>query len=87
MDYKGCLRISIRNASDKIFVNFTDTGGGISKELQSKIFEPFYSTKPKGEGSGLGLDICKKIIDKHNGEIELSSEESGTTFTIILPKK
>ena len=50
------------------------------------IFEPFFTTKAAGEGSGLGLDICKKNIDKHDGRIEVeSSVGTGTVFTVVLP--
>lgn len=87
MNYHGTLKISVKNVqNNKISIAFTDTGRGIPKELQKKIFEPFYTTKPKGEGSGLGLDICKNIIDKHNGEMTLKSKNNETTFTVTLPK-
>lgn len=50
-------------------VSVGDTGGGIPEEIRDRIFNPFFTTKPAGEGSGLGLDICKKIIEKHGGSI------------------
>jgi signal transduction histidine kinase len=50
-----------------------------------KIFEPFFTTKPAGEGSGLGLDIVKKILEKHQGNIEVESVPGKTTFTVFLP--
>ena len=58
----------------------------MSEEVKAKIFAPFFTTKRAGEGSGLGLDIVKKIIDKHQGRIEVESEVGrGTTFSIFLP--
>ncbi|MFP4058749.1 MAG: ATP-binding protein [Candidatus Brocadiia bacterium] len=63
-----------------------DTGGGIAEEELSRIFEPFYTTKPAGEGTGLGLAVAKRIVDFHNGHIEVESTVGkGTTFTIQFP--
>ncbi len=61
-------------------------GCGIPEEIRGKIFDVFFTTKPAGVGSGLGLDIVKKIIDKHQGRIDLKSEVGvGTTFSVYLP--
>jgi PAS domain S-box-containing protein len=68
-----------------IVVQITDSGCGISKKIQNRIFEPFFTTKPSGEGSGLGLDIVKKIVDKHQGSIEVESRPGKTTFSVWLP--
>jgi signal transduction histidine kinase len=86
MDYKGKLTIKARKIDDAICVSISDTGSGISPEIGSRIFEPFYTTKKSGEGSGLGLDIAKKIVDKHQGRIYYESEPGkGTTFYVELP--
>ncbi len=69
----------------QVRVAITDTGEGISPEIQEKIFAPFFTTKPSGEGNGLGLDIVRKIIAKHHGEIRVQSRPGHTTFTILLP--
>jgi CheY-like chemotaxis protein len=69
-------------------VNIADSGGGISKELQLKIFDPYFSTKRRGaqKGMGLGLAICHTIIQKHGGAIAVESEPGvGTTFRLLLP--
>jgi two-component system, NtrC family, sensor kinase len=66
-------------------VQIMDSGIGIEPENKQKIFSPFYTTKPQGEGIGLGLYISKTIIDEHNGKIEFESEKNKTVFTILLP--
>jgi hypothetical protein len=65
----------------------TDTGVGISQEVQRHLFEPFYTTKAPEKGTGLGLAICYGIITQAGGEISVSSAVgAGTTFTILLPR-
>jgi signal transduction histidine kinase len=66
-------------------VQIMDSGIGIETENKQKIFSPFFTTKPQGEGIGLGLYISKTIIDEHNGQIEFESEKNKTIFTILLP--
>ena len=85
MNHKGILKISTQEASDHLIVAISDSGSGIPPEVQSQIFEPFYTTKPLGEGSGLGLHICRQIIEKHQGTIEVESQSGQTTFTVSLP--
>ncbi|AOY79864.1 response regulator [Moorena producens JHB] len=85
MDSKGTLTIDVRKQDDQIKVSFTDSGKGIPPEVIPKIFQPFFTTKPPGEGSGLGLDIVKKIVDKHQAQIEVESGPGKTTFTVMLP--
>lgn len=85
MNNQGILIIDTMQEQQMVKVSITDNGQGIPLEIQNKIFEPFFTTKAKGEGSGLGLDIVKKIVDKHQGTIELHSQPGQTTFTISLP--
>ncbi|MDY6785151.1 MAG: response regulator [Cyanobacteriota bacterium] len=85
MDGKGSLTFNIVERGDKIQVSVTDSGKGISPEILPKIFQPFFTTKPSGEGSGLGLDIVRKIVEKHQGTIEVDSQPGQTMFTVILP--
>ena len=84
--YEGKLTVSTRRAGDEALISFADTGCGIPPENLDKIFEPYFTTKPPGEGTGLGLYVCRNIITKHHGTIEVESEVGvGTTFTIRLP--
>ncbi|MDM8561005.1 ATP-binding protein [Candidatus Parabeggiatoa sp. HSG14] len=85
MDNKGTLQIESLIQDNQVILKFTDSGQGISDKIKVKIFEPFFTTKPAGEGNGLGLDIVKKIIEKHEGRIEVESQPGKTTFTIFLP--
>ena len=75
----------IAEPCEAVQIAITDTGTGIPEEIQQRIFEPFFTTKAAGEGSGLGLDIAKKIIDKHGGCIMVDSVPGKTTFTVTLP--
>ena len=71
---------------EKVLITIRDNGTGISKEDLDKIFDPFYTTKKIGEGSGLGLSITYGIIEKHNGKIDVNSVlGKGTEFKIELP--
>jgi two-component system, NtrC family, sensor kinase len=87
MKNKGKIDIIVRrNLPDKtISVLFHDSGPGIPIEIIDKIFEPFYTTKNAGEGSGLGLHICKQIIDKHSGDIKILPVSEGACFEVVIP--
>ncbi len=86
MTSKGTLEIGIKKVENSIEVSIKDSGSGMPEAIKPKIFDAFFTTKPEGEGSGLGLDIVKKIIDKHEGTIGFESEEGkGTTFWVRLP--
>ena len=74
------------NGDGRCEMDIIDTGSGIPQEIQEKIFEPFYTTKAEGQGTGLGLPIVKDIIEKHKGRIRIESEQGkGTKVTISLP--
>ncbi|MEG3840994.1 ATP-binding protein [Microcoleus sp. herbarium14] len=85
MDNQGTLTLDILQFGNDIKVSVTDSGKGIPPEVMPKIFAPFFTTKPPGEGSGLGLDIVRKIVEKHRGKIEVESVPGKTTFTVFLP--
>jgi two-component system NtrC family sensor kinase len=81
------ITISTRDVDDKIQISIKDTGIGMTDEVRQKIFDPFFTTKDVGEGTGLGLSIVYKIIQKHEGKIEvLSSKGKGAEFVISLYK-
>jgi two-component system, NtrC family, sensor kinase len=85
--YRPAVKVSTKQTPVGIEIRVADNGIGIPDELEGKIFQPFFTTKPTGSGTGLGLSLSYDIITKgHNGTIEVQSEESkGTTFTIMLP--
>lgn len=85
MDYKGTLTIEVKQQNRSILVKIIDSGKGISPEIIPRIFEPFFTTKLPGEGSGLGLDIARKIIERHTGKIEVNSLPGKTIFTVSFP--
>jgi signal transduction histidine kinase len=85
MHGKGRLEIATAVQNNEVVIQITDSGGGISPEVQLKIFEPFFTTKPAGEGSGLGLSISRTIVEKHDGQIQASSQAGLTVFTVRLP--
>lgn len=81
----GTLTIATQVVEGEAIIRFEDTGIGLPEEI-GKVFEPFFTTKPPGKGTGLGLPICKDIIEKYNGKIiPQRREQGGTAFTIRLP--
>jgi len=85
---KGVIRIKteFEEKGKMIFINISDNGKGISKEIIGKIFDPFFTSKPFGEAMGLGLSIAYGIVKGHNGDIFVETKEGvGTTFVIKLP--
>lgn len=87
MDYRGTLTIDVAQSDEFVIVAITDNGRGIPDEIMPKIFTPFFTTKPQGEGSGMGLDIVKRTIDKHKGEITVKSIPGNTTFKVFIPRR
>lgn len=82
----GTIRVCSHVTDQDILIDVTDSGTGISQEIQSRIFDPFFTTKDVGKGIGLGLSVAYDIIKKHHGAIEVTSTSGeGATFTIRLP--
>jgi two-component system NtrC family sensor kinase len=82
---RGTITIKTSKKADSVRIAISDTGVGIPAENLSKVFDPGFTTKGVGVGTGLGLSICYKIIQEHQGKIEVESSDRGTTFTIVLP--
>jgi signal transduction histidine kinase len=86
MDGVGTLRLSTRADRDVVVVEFGDTGSGMSPAVAERAFEAFYTTKDVGEGTGLGLDIARRIIvDRHGGTISIDSQPGETVLRVRLP--
>jgi signal transduction histidine kinase len=85
MQHSGRLELVVQRDGDAMVVQVIDSGPGIPPEIKRRIFEPFYTTKGQGEGSGLGLSISRGIIEKHGGTIEVDCAPGRTCFTVTLP--
>lgn len=86
MNFKGNLTIDAEVQNNNVVVRIKDSGTGIAPEIADKIFTPFFSTKKSGEGTGLGLDIVRKIVEKHNGRVYFESTVGkGSSFFVELP--
>ena len=86
--FEPMLSAATKNLGDKVEIRIRDNGTGIPEELKEKIFNPFFTTKPAGEGTGLGLSMSHDIIVKqHGGSIDVESEPGlFTEFKIVLPR-
>jgi signal transduction histidine kinase len=86
MDGEGTLTLRTRRDDDRVLVEIGDTGPGIPPELRERIFQPFFTTKPVGEGTGLGLDISYRVVvSRHHGDLTVTSEPGSTWFRVALP--
>jgi signal transduction histidine kinase len=87
MDGRGALTVRAERdpEGEGVRVSICDTGPGIADEVRSRLFEPFYTTKPPGKGTGLGLHISHNVVAGHGGRIEVSSSSNGTCFEVSLP--
>jgi signal transduction histidine kinase len=82
----GTLRISTHVEEGSLVVEIADTGPGMPVEVQARAFDAFFTTKDVGKGTGLGLDISRRIVvERHGGQIEIESEPGNTIFRVRLP--
>ena len=86
MDGRGTLRLVTRSEGDAVVVEVIDSGTGMPPEVQAHAFEPFFTTKEVSKGTGLGLDISRRIVvERHGGDIEIDSRPGATTLRVRLP--
>ena len=86
--YEPTVSIKTKKTGDLVLITVIDNGPGIPQKVMDKIFQPFFTTKPTGQGTGLGLSLCYDIIKAHGGEINVETKEGiGAEFTIRLPQK
>ncbi len=84
--YEPLVTVSTKKIGDKILISVADNGNGIPKQVLDKIFQPFFTTKPTGQGTGLGLSLSYDIVKAHGGEIKVETKEGeGSEFIILLP--
>jgi two-component system, NtrC family, sensor kinase len=84
--YEPTVDVSTKKEGNKVFVSVKDNGPGIPQKILDKIFQPFFTTKPTGQGTGLGLSLSYDIVKAHGGEIRVACQEgNGTEFTIQIP--
>ncbi|MGB5698307.1 sensor histidine kinase, partial [Muriicola sp.] len=86
-DYEPTVTVSTKRTKDGVKISVKDNGNGIPEGIKEKIFQPFFTTKPTGQGTGLGLSMSYDIVTKgHGGNLKVETEEGkGTTFYINLP--
>src|SRR5690606_3371294 len=93
--YEPTVTVSTKKIGDKVLISVKDNGNGISQKILDKIFQPFFTTKPSGQGTGLGLSLSYDIVKAHGGEIKVNTKEArpddpvgrgeGSEFIIQLP--
>ncbi len=86
MSYKGELTLETADEGEMVRISVGDNGPGIPEAIKEQIFDPFFSTKQEGTGTGLGLDICRSIINGHEGRIEFTSSPGNTVFSVYLQR-
>jgi signal transduction histidine kinase len=84
--YEPIVSVSTKKNDGKVEIRVKDNGNGIPQKVLDKIFQPFFTTKPTGEGTGLGLSLSYDIVKAHGGELKVETKEGeGSTFNIELP--
>jgi len=84
--YDPVVSVTTKKDNDKVIITVRDNGMGIAEKVKDKIFQPFFTTKPTGQGTGLGLSLSYDIVKAHGGEIKVETKEGeGAVFHIFLP--
>jgi signal transduction histidine kinase len=83
--YEPTVSVTTKKSENHVLITVSDNGNGVPQKIVDKIFQPFFTTKPTGQGTGLGLSLSYDIIKAHGGEIKVESKEGeGTSFIIVL---
>jgi signal transduction histidine kinase len=86
--YEPTVIVGTRKLQDRIEISVKDNGNGIAGSIKEKIFQPFFTTKPTGQGTGLGLSLAYDIVKAHGGEIKVQTKEGeGSQFVVEIPIK
>jgi len=84
--YEPAISVSTKKTGNTVYIKISDNGGGIPQKIADKIFQPFFTTKPTGQGTGLGLSLAYDIVKAHGGEINVNSKDGlGSEFIIAIP--
>jgi signal transduction histidine kinase len=84
--YEAAVTVATKKTGDKVLISVGDNGNGIPQNIVDKIFQPFFTTKPTGQGPGLGLSLAYDIVKAHGGEIKVRTEDGmGSEFLIVMP--
>ncbi len=84
--YEPTVIVSTKKIGDKVLISVKDNGNGIPQKVLDKIFQPFFTTKPAGQGTGLGLSLSYDVVKAHGGELKVETREGeGSEFSIRLP--
>jgi two-component system, NtrC family, sensor kinase len=87
VSFEPLVVVSTKRISDRVEIRVKDNGNGIPQKIVDKIFQPFFTTKATGQGTGLGLSLAYDIVKAHGGEIKVETKEGeGTEFIIQLPR-
>ena len=81
----GCVQVIARRRRERVAVSIIDNGSGISDDVRARMFDPFFTTKPVGKGTGLGLDIVRRLLTHNDAQIDVESVPGRTEFCVLLP--
>lgn len=85
-NYQPTVLVTTKKMADKISISVKDNGNGIPQKILDKIFQPFFTTKPTGQGTGLGLSLAYDIVKAHGGELRVNTKDNeGSEFTFEIP--